>query len=111
MAYNGWTNRATWAIALWLDNEYFPAGVIYSLCEAFDCELEDAQSALPTLGEIEDWLHDFLDTLEELTGFEPNGLLYDLYQAAVGSADFGELARHYQEALLEERQRLLDLNH
>ena len=21
-SYNGWTNRATWLVALWLDNEY-----------------------------------------------------------------------------------------
>lgn len=76
MDYNGWKNRETWLVNLWLDD------CIADMQEA-GCEI--------TPEFIEELVCDMVN--EELG----NGLIYDLLSCALGEIDYHEIAEHYKE--------------
>ena len=58
--YNGWTNRETWATALWINNEqgfyYYAQDLIQ---EAKECQDNDALNCLTDA--LEQWIGELLD--------------------------------------------------
>lgn len=76
MAYNGWTNKKTWLVNLWLG-------------DMFQCEIEDGLEITPGLIEstVENMLNDMPETW---------GLFSDLLNCALGEINYYEIASHYE---------------
>lgn len=83
--YNGWTNRATWCVALWLDND----GEFNYWREYLSSQLEsDKRTAVARLQHllqagIEDRTHETLN---------PSGMLSDLLMGCLASVNWREIA-------------------
>ena len=78
MSYNGWTNKETWLVNLWL-GDYFQA------------EIEDGQEI--TAAHVKDTINNMLADAPELWG-----LFSDLLNCALGEIDCHAIASHYQTA-------------
>ena len=92
--YNGWTNKPTWAVALWIDND---RGLQQATSEAAsDYVRSDEESAKHDLS---DWLKDYIenDIYPEL----PASMYSDLLNWALAYVDWDSLAEHYVEAAKE----------
>jgi hypothetical protein len=90
--YNGWTNRNTWLVALWIDNEQGSQEYVIEqareLLESNDFDRDSATSDLAT------WLQDYHDKIqEEQTGF--TGVLANLLNTALAFVEWHEIAKHY----------------
>jgi len=58
--YNGWTNRETWAVALWINNEEGLYNQAQDLVqEARECQDNDALNCLSDA--LENFIYDFFD--------------------------------------------------
>ena len=80
---NGWSNRETWTINLWLTNDAATLALAEQLAREADSEIEVA------------------DRLESYFagGFAvPEGLVADLVSAAMARVDWTEIARSIREA-------------
>lgn len=74
MGYNGWNNKETWLVNLWLG-------------DMLQCDLEDGIEITP----------DYIETLvDEMATDIDNGLISDLLNCALGSIDYHEIAKHYE---------------
>lgn len=75
--YNGWKNYETWAVALWLDNDYGTYEYVRELAEdATRVELADR---------IEEYVKEAAPELEA-------SMFADLLNAAIGEVDFLAIA-------------------
>ena len=81
MSYNGWTNRATWLVNLWVGDSLFDL----------------AQEDVPLdAGEVENIVIEML-SLDGAT--VENGLTADLLNYALGEVDWRELAQAANEGV------------
>ena len=81
MSYNGWTNRATWLVNLWVGDSLFDL----------------AQEEVPLdAGEVENIVIEML-SLDGAT--VENGLAADLLNYALGEVDWRELAQAANEGV------------
>ena len=78
MDYNGWKNKETWLVNLWLDD--------------YLSEMQEEGNHI-TADYVEEIVGDMVN--EELG----NGMIYDLLQCALGKVDYHEIADH-QKALI-----------
>jgi hypothetical protein len=83
MAYNGWTNYETWAVALWIDNE--PG----SYEERRDLARR-ARSAYDLAGSLKSWMTDAAPDLGAT-------LWADLLGAALSEVNWQEIAENWYE--------------
>lgn len=81
MSYQGWKNRATWAVNLWLDNDQG----IYSLMVE---NAENADDAIDLADQIDDLVTEMIDA-ENIQ----NGMVSDLLNGALADVDFREIAQ------------------
>lgn len=81
MSYNGWKNKETWLINLWLRDR-------------FDMDKEDGIEI--SADYIQEYVEEMASAL--LEGPDANGLLADLLNCALGEIDYREIAECYQEA-------------
>lgn len=79
MAYNGWKNKETWLVNVWL-------GDILALYEDEGVEVNEEN--------IEELVDNILET--ELNGME-SGFIRDLLNCSLGEIDYRELASHYKQ--------------
>lgn len=81
--YNGWTNRATWLVKLWLDNDKYTQRYAAKLCR-------EARSIYAAA----DGLRDFVETdmIEETKLFT-----LDLLTFALDSVNWEEIAQSFQD--------------
>jgi hypothetical protein len=95
--YNGWTNRQTWLVNLWLDEAPYMTESISNICLGFMGSWEEKSDI--------DWrLGDEIKNLVEEWVFEnqiDNGLATDLLTDAMGLVNFREIAGHYYDELKE----------
>lgn len=103
--FNGWRNRSTWLVNLWIDNDGYAGGaddVAEQAAERLD-EHGDPAAATRALAEyIEERIEfDLLD--EEMNEKAPKGLALDLLTQCLREVDWEEIARHYVEQEAFER--------
>ena len=78
MAYNGWKNKETWLVNLWLSD-------LLGMYE---------EEGVPvTEDNIEELVENIIET--ELHNME-NGFIRDLLNCSLGEIDYRELAKHYE---------------
>lgn len=82
--YNGWTNRETWVVNLWLTNEECYYHQLCEIIKNFDTVAEQAKV-------LESYVRFILD-VDEIIGM--NG---DLLNTALGSVDWYEIVENNQE--------------
>jgi len=81
MKYNGWTNKETWLVNIWLG-------------DLLQSEKEGGTEI--DADYIENLVEELLDFQTDNKSVE-GGFLVDLLNCAVGSINFHELAKHYEE--------------
>lgn len=74
MKFNGWNNKETWLVNLWLG-------------DMLQCDLEDGIEITP------DYIESLVD--EMVTNID-NGLISDLLTCTLGLIDYYEIAKHYE---------------
>lgn len=85
--YQGWTNRETWCVALWLNNEQ---GLQEGARDACNCDGEMLQEAAETLSR-------YVDDLIEDDENDPRGMMLDLINCALARCNFAEIASKFRE--------------
>jgi hypothetical protein len=80
MSYNGWKNKETWLVNLWL-------GDSLTMDQEAGCEINAAY--------IELMVDEMASAL--LDGPDANGFMTDLLNCALCEIDYHELASHYEE--------------
>ena len=98
--YNGWTNKETWLICLWIDNEQALQEKVLQL--AADAKINPKKSEVWTVAEAEKFtleqsIDDFVDELIYNERESAGGLISDLLSCAISRINFLELAEHYLE--------------
>ena len=78
MAYNGWKNKETWLVNLWLG----------------DSLAMDQESGYEITAE---YIERILDDIIADSGSRGNGFVADLLSCVLCEIDFDELAEHYEE--------------
>lgn len=82
MAYNGWKNKETWLVNLWLG----------------DTLTMDQESGIEITAEyIEQFVDEMVDNAMDQGARSFNGFVMDLLNCALGEIDYFELAKHYEE--------------
>ena len=92
--YNGWTNKETWLVNVWLNNDY-------DLHKYYLGRLNDSYG-----GFISDIIHELQEIVYDIVREdrpETNGLAYDLLQSSLNVINYKELAEHYIEEIKEEQ--------
>ena len=92
MAYNGWSNYATWNVALWIDNDQ---GSYSTRCEmAQECydDADDMDDAKRSLAEK---LKSWVDEMNPLTG--QASMFSDILSSALADVDYDEIAANFLE--------------
>ena len=83
MSYNGWKNKETWLVNLWIG----------------DSLSMDQESGFEVTA---DYIEQLVDDMVSETMSSPNGLISDLLNCALGEIDYHELAEHYDEEVIED---------
>lgn len=87
MAYNGWTNKETWLVNLWLGDMF----------------TEDQEAGIEiTADYIEQTVDDMVDQAMDQEAGTFNGFVKDLLNCALGEIDYHEIAEHYEEEVIED---------
>ena len=79
MRYNGWKNKETWLVNLWLG-------------DSLQCDQEDGIEV--TYYYIEELVEELAREFYE----SGNGFMVDLLNCAIGEIDFYEIAEYYKES-------------
>ena len=85
MSYNGWSNKETWLVNLWL-------GDMFTMDQEEGIEI--------TADYIEEIVDEMASAL--LDGPDANGFMTDLVNCALGEIDYHEIAEHYKQEELED---------
>jgi hypothetical protein len=100
--YQGWTNRETWAVALWIDNDR--EAYESWMTEARELADRAAGGGLPARCELADRMEaTFDDDAESISDRLTDGPWIDLINTALNRVSFHELADHYLGKVAEER--------
>ena len=82
IGYNGWTNRETWLVNLWLTNDECYYEELQAIIKNFDSD-EQAE-------ELEQYVHWIIDT-------DKSSMTTDLLSTSLGRVNWHEIARANQE--------------
>lgn len=88
--YNGWNNYETWAVALWIDNEYSSYLHRCKLVEQVKEEHEEKDEQECCLASS---LKDWIEEQNPLT--ESASLFTDLLNSALSEVDWQEIAENF----------------
>lgn len=90
--YNGWTNYATWAVKLWMDNEQSSQEYWAEQAQEFVNAHDDPAMRTILFADAIEAAH--VEALPELQGFAA-----DLLNAAIGSVNWHEIAANLLEGV------------
>lgn len=95
--YNGWTNRETWMVNLWLTNDQGTYNALAELVSGIESEATEF-GTISREHRIADALVGFVDDIIAPPDADVEyGLAVDLINAALGRVDWRELADNYAE--------------
>jgi hypothetical protein len=95
--YNGWSNKATWLVNVWMNNDY-------NLYIHYLTRLNNVWENTPDYNERDYAItEEFKEIVQEVISDEhrENGLAYDLLQYSFNSVNWSELIKHYINELGE----------
>jgi hypothetical protein len=102
MSYNGYTNRETWIVCLWIDNEQSSIEFAVEMAQEFYAKAEEnkyftkRENATIEFAEyLKDYYEESAPLLDECTVWT------DLLMHSLGGVDWHEIAGHYMEQALE----------
>ncbi len=95
--YNGWKNKETWLVNIWLNNDYDLHK--YYLGRLKDnCNPRSSSCVRDVVYELREMVYEmYRDEHRE------NGLINDLIQTSLNNVDWSRLAEHYIEEIKEEQ--------
>lgn len=110
-SYNGWTNYATWGVALVLDNDEGTYTAVHDQLGEFRADAPDCSQVANGIWtedqavrfNLADWLKDFTEELCGLGDFEaygvaepsPSLMARQVIGAGLANVDWDEIANHY----------------
>jgi len=80
MSYNGWTNKETWLVNLWLGDMF----------------TEDQEEGIEI---SEDYIEDLVDNCVADSGVRGDSFVTDLLNCSLGEINYLEIAKHYKEGV------------
>ncbi len=101
--YNGWTNRETWLVNLWLNNDL----------DSYNYRMESIKDIHTEISEVEIALENMVLDIYKLANnlkrfsksnddaYTSNGLVNDLPEDSLNKVNWNELALHYIEEIKE----------
>jgi len=101
--YNGWTNRETWLVNLWLNNDL----------DSYNYRMESIKDIHTDISEVEIALENMVLDIYKLANnlkrfsksnddaYTSNGLVNDLPEDSLNKVNWNELALHYIEEIKE----------
>lgn len=100
--YNGWENKWTWYVNLWIDNDGYAGGSL-GVSEQAEEFVADAlgDSTDDPLGDASDKLADWIEERVTEDLGEHDGLLDDLLGYALALVNWHEIAEHYVKDALD----------
>ena len=97
--YNGWKNKETWLVNIWLSNDYD----LYKHYVSTLTEIVEKQSnVLNNNGNVMEELKEIVWEIYRDEHRE-NGLINDLIQTSLSNVDWSRLAEHYIDDIKEEQ--------
>lgn len=104
--YNGWTNRETWLVKLWIDNEPHTSEEALRLARVMARHDEGIGSSREALlaDQLEDWTRLMVDEQTSDMNGEPlaPSMASDLLGTALARVDWYEIATAYLEDVAEQ---------
>lgn len=88
--YNGWNNYETWAVALWIDNDY---GSYQYRCELVGQVKEEHEDENKRENCLASGLRNWIEEQNPLT--ESASLFTDLLNSALSEVDWREIAENF----------------
>lgn len=84
-SYNGWTNRESWLVALWLDNDEYTQGACAEIAKSHASDMAAGEA-----------IRDLIEN-DDLFGELPvTGFLADLISGALARVDWREVGNHFR---------------
>ena len=82
--YNGWKNRETWLVNLWLTNEQGPYNTLIEIAES-DCELYEKAD------QLQEFVYQLCMGPASVINGQANGLVCDLVNQSLDDVDYREI--------------------
>ena len=83
--YNGWTNRETWLVNLWLTSDMH------------DPEFYEAVRACKTASDGAEEIANYMDNLMDIEAMPTQGMFHDLLTGALRNVNWYEIAKNWRE--------------
>lgn len=92
--YNGWKNYETWAVGMYLDGNYDGPGTYYMTIDTVRDAMHNGGTAIQVAEALKDMVEEYNNPhmIDDDHPTQLQGLVADLFGAALSSVDWHELA-------------------